>query len=183
MKSCGGARGTCRLISRLGLATASIGTPIASSNGRHSIRVTLPVRSFESRRTAVQGNMEVQGIASRVNIRVPRRRFVLMHIAMVCKNTFDFLLEKHTILLHLNSPAAANDKFYFFSTCHLAFDDQTSTFIVPSGAGFEIVLCPGGRSTRILETSKQDLIQLTQDRRQLSRDLIETTTDDDADDI
>ncbi|KAF2431340.1 Osmotin, thaumatin-like protein, partial [Tothia fuscella] len=31
-----------------------------------------------------------------------------------------------------------------------AFDDQTSTFIIPSGAGFIIIFCPGGRSTNIL---------------------------------
>ena len=60
---------------------------------------------------------------------------------------------------------------------NLAFDDQTSTFIVPSGAGFEIVLCPGGRSTNILGTAKQELIQLTQDRRQLSRNVLEAMND------
>lgn len=31
-----------------------------------------------------------------------------------------------------------------------AFDDQTSTFIVPSGPGFNIIFCPGGRSSNIL---------------------------------
>ncbi|QDS77702.1 hypothetical protein FKW77_003879 [Venturia effusa] len=31
-----------------------------------------------------------------------------------------------------------------------AFDDQTSTFIIPSGPGFQILFCPGGRSTTIL---------------------------------
>lgn len=58
-----------------------------------------------------------------------------------------------------------------------AFDDQTSTFIVPSGAGFEVVLCPGGRSTNILGTSKQELVQQTQDRRQFSRDVLDITGD------
>ena len=32
----------------------------------------------------------------------------------------------------------------------LAYDDQTSTFIVPAGAGFEVIFCPGARSTNIL---------------------------------
>jgi hypothetical protein len=32
----------------------------------------------------------------------------------------------------------------------IAFDDQTSTFIIPSGAGFNIIFCPGGRSSNIL---------------------------------
>ena len=31
-----------------------------------------------------------------------------------------------------------------------AFDDQTSTFIIPSGGGWEVVFCPAGRSTDIL---------------------------------
>jgi hypothetical protein len=33
-----------------------------------------------------------------------------------------------------------------------AYDDAKSTFAVPTGAGFEIVFCPGGRSTTILKT-------------------------------
>ncbi|KAK3363279.1 thaumatin family-domain-containing protein [Lasiosphaeria hispida] len=32
-----------------------------------------------------------------------------------------------------------------------AFDDQTSTFIIPTGGGWEVVFCPRGRSTNILE--------------------------------
>ncbi|KAK5111487.1 hypothetical protein LTR62_004939 [Meristemomyces frigidus] len=31
-----------------------------------------------------------------------------------------------------------------------AYDDQTSTFVIPSGAGFGVVFCPGGRSTNII---------------------------------
>ncbi|KAI9680437.1 MAG: hypothetical protein M1822_007195 [Bathelium mastoideum] len=31
-----------------------------------------------------------------------------------------------------------------------AYDDQTSTFITPAGAGFEVIFCPGARSTNIL---------------------------------
>lgn len=30
------------------------------------------------------------------------------------------------------------------------YDDQTSTFIVPSGGGYEVIFCPGGRSTNII---------------------------------
>ncbi|TKA70343.1 hypothetical protein B0A55_07416 [Friedmanniomyces simplex] len=33
-----------------------------------------------------------------------------------------------------------------------AYDDQTSTFITPSGGGFQVVFCPGGRSTDIIES-------------------------------
>ena len=38
-----------------------------------------------------------------------------------------------------------------------AFDDQTSTFILPSGGGFEIVFCPTGRSSNILKTLGSEL--------------------------
>lgn len=43
-----------------------------------------------------------------------------------------------------------------------AFDDQTSTFIIPSGAGFEVVFCPGARSTTILSTNMTQMVQLAQ---------------------
>ena len=33
-----------------------------------------------------------------------------------------------------------------------AYDDQDSTFIVPEGAGFQVIFCPGGRSTNIIAT-------------------------------
>ncbi|CAO2652396.1 Nn.00g006790.m01.CDS01 [Neocucurbitaria sp. VM-36] len=46
-----------------------------------------------------------------------------------------------------------------------AFDDQTSTFIIPSGAGFEVVFCPGARSTNILDTSMDEMLQLAQSGR------------------
>lgn len=49
-----------------------------------------------------------------------------------------------------------------------AFDDQTSTFIVPSsltGAGWQVVFCPAGRSTTILTTFKSQLQQLGQTGR------------------
>jgi len=41
-----------------------------------------------------------------------------------------------------------------------AFDDQTSTFIIPSGGGFEITFCPSGRSTNILKTFGKQLSDL-----------------------
>lgn len=33
-----------------------------------------------------------------------------------------------------------------------AYDDQDSTFSVPKGGGFQVIFCPGGRSTNILAT-------------------------------
>ncbi|PHH83602.1 hypothetical protein CDD82_6630 [Ophiocordyceps australis] len=41
-----------------------------------------------------------------------------------------------------------------------AFDDQRSTFIVPKGGGWEIVMCPAGRSTNILRQLGQELFEL-----------------------
>ncbi|KAI4142345.1 MAG: hypothetical protein LQ340_007375 [Diploschistes diacapsis] len=38
-----------------------------------------------------------------------------------------------------------------------AFDDQTSTFIVPEGGGFGVVFCPRGRSSNILATLGSEL--------------------------
>ncbi|KAF2843699.1 Osmotin, thaumatin-like protein [Patellaria atrata CBS 101060] len=43
-----------------------------------------------------------------------------------------------------------------------AFDDQTSTFIIPSGAGFQVVFCPGGRSTNILASERERLRELAE---------------------
>ncbi|RMD40551.1 hypothetical protein DV735_g4568, partial [Chaetothyriales sp. CBS 134920] len=43
-----------------------------------------------------------------------------------------------------------------------AYDDQTSTFIIPQGAGFEVVFCPSGRSTNILATFGDQLAELAQ---------------------
>ncbi|KAH6646854.1 thaumatin family protein [Truncatella angustata] len=45
-----------------------------------------------------------------------------------------------------NAKAVCPDAYSF------AYDDQTSTFIIPSGGGWEVVFCPEGRSTNILAT-------------------------------
>jgi beta-mannosidase len=47
-------------------------------------------------------------------------------------------------------------------TQFIAFDDQTSTFIIPSGAGFEVIFCPGARSTKILTTNRDEMLALSQ---------------------
>ncbi|KAI0475963.1 thaumatin family protein [Xylariaceae sp. FL0804] len=43
-----------------------------------------------------------------------------------------------------------------------AYDDQTSTFIIPSGGGWEVVFCPDGRSTNILQTFGDELHQIAE---------------------
>lgn len=41
-----------------------------------------------------------------------------------------------------------------------AFDDQTSTFIIPTGGGWQVIFCPEGRSTNILQVFGAELQDL-----------------------
>ncbi|KAK9419438.1 putative Thaumatin family protein [Seiridium unicorne] len=50
------------------------------------------------------------------------------------------------------SEYAENAKTVCPDAYSFAYDDQTSTFIIPSGGGWEVVFCPEGRSTNILAT-------------------------------
>lgn len=43
-----------------------------------------------------------------------------------------------------------------------AYDDSSSTFILPTGGGWEVTFCPPGRSTNILKTFKAQLGALSQ---------------------
>ena len=52
-----------------------------------------------------------------------------------------------------------------------AYDDQTSTFIIPAGGGFEVVFCPQGRSTNILTTMSTQLHELAQTGKVSTRDV------------
>lgn len=40
-----------------------------------------------------------------------------------------------------------------------AYDDETSTFINPSGGGYQVIFCPGGRSTNIIASKGSTAIQ------------------------
>nr|POE85233.1 thaumatin-like protein 1 [Quercus suber] len=40
-----------------------------------------------------------------------------------------------------------------------AYDDQTSTFSVPSGGGYQVIFCPGGRSTNIIASKGTSAIE------------------------
>ncbi|OTA31645.1 hypothetical protein BTJ68_08168 [Hortaea werneckii EXF-2000] len=40
-----------------------------------------------------------------------------------------------------------------------AYDDQDSTFVQPTGAGFQIIFCPGGRSTTIIASKGTSAIE------------------------
>ena len=46
--------------------------------------------------------------------------------------------------------------------CVTAFDDQDSTFIIPTGSGFQVMFCPPGRSSTILTTLANQLAQLAE---------------------
>ncbi|KAI9849139.1 MAG: hypothetical protein M1837_005369 [Sclerophora amabilis] len=58
-------------------------------------------------------------------------------------------------LYSMNAKAACPDAYSY------AYDDMTSTFIVPSGSGFEVVFCPGGRSTSIFRSMSTMVQQLS----------------------
>ncbi|SMQ47897.1 unnamed protein product [Zymoseptoria tritici ST99CH_3D7] len=45
----------------------------------------------------------------------------------------------------VDSPAGSDA-----STVPWGHDDQSSTFIVPKGASYQVIFCPGGRSTNII---------------------------------
>ncbi|XXH05917.1 Palmitoyltransferase pfa5 [Hypoxylon texense] len=58
------------------------------------------------------------------------------------------------------SPYSYNAKAVCPDAYSYAFDDQTSTFVIPSGGGWEVVFCPAGRSTNILATFTDELHQI-----------------------
>lgn len=67
--------------------------------------------------------------------------------------------DKYCCIGSYNGPSQCGHNYYSTSAKTVcpdaysyAYDDQTSTFIIPEGGGFEIIFCPGGRSTNILAT-------------------------------
>ena len=66
-----------------------------------------------------------------------------------------------------NSPTACNPSLYSTSAKKIcpdaysfAYDDQSSTFIIPAGGGFEVAFCPRGTSTRILSELRWEVHEL-----------------------
>ena len=57
-----------------------------------------------------------------------------------------------------------------------AYDDQTSTFIIPAGGGWEVVFCPAGRSTNILAKFKPELEALSQSGGKLTKAIKQAVT-------
>lgn len=81
-----------------------------------------------------------------------------------------------------NSPTKCKPTYYSIQAKKIcpdaysyAYDDQTSTFVVPQGGGFEVVFCPTGRSSNILATLGDQVRELartglvTQDMERLAR--------------
>lgn len=63
--------------------------------------------------------------------------------------------------MHTASVSVGPLRRRFKAHCYLAaFDDQTSTFIIPSGPGFEVVFCPPGRSSTILKSMSSQRSEL-----------------------
>jgi hypothetical protein len=52
-----------------------------------------------------------------------------------------------------------------------AFDDQTSTFIIPAGGGWEVVFCPEGRSTNIQATFGAQLSSIANGGGRVSKEV------------
>jgi len=78
-----------------------------------------------------------------------------------------------------NTPASCSPSLYSTQAKKIcpdaysyAYDDQTSTFIIPEGGGFEIVFCPAGRSSNILATFGDQMRQLAQTGH-VTRDIVE----------
>jgi len=56
-----------------------------------------------------------------------------------------------------------------------AYDDQTSTFIIPAGGGWEVVFCPEGRSTNILAKFKPELEALSRSKGVITKAIKDAT--------
>lgn len=73
-----------------------------------------------------------------------------------CTGSYDSPSKCSPSLYSRNAKSVCPDAYSY------AYDDQTSTFIIPTGGGFEVTFCPAGRSTNILVTLGSQLQQLGQ---------------------
>lgn len=71
-----------------------------------------------------------------------------------CTGTYDSSSKCKPGLYSHNAKTVCPDAYSY------AFDDTTSTFIFPSGGGWEVIFCPAGMSTNILKTFGPQLQQL-----------------------
>jgi hypothetical protein len=141
-KSLNGVLGICNNRRPVSLMMASIRTLTTISRDPNSILAFQRVQRTINLRIAARDNMALQVHVSHRTIRRMPSKSVLTLTVMV----------RLTLVIY----AMITEREF------AAFDDQTSTFIIPSGAGFEVVFCPGARSTNILTTSKEQMQQLAQ---------------------
>ncbi|KAK4218994.1 thaumatin family-domain-containing protein [Rhypophila decipiens] len=81
-----------------------------------------------------------------------------------------------------NSPGACRPSYYSSQAKMVcpdaysyAFDDQTSTFIIPTGGGWQVVFCPEGRSTNILQVFGDQMRALGSGRNLSMERILEVT--------
>ena len=103
------------------------------------------MQSRKIRSIAVLGVTTVPAFASQITIALRQKRYALTLTVTVCDICVSDLVEA----------CLADD-----SGICTAYDDQTSTFIVPEGGGFGVVFCPLGRSSNILATLGAELRQI-----------------------
>lgn len=145
-----GARGIYNCTHPPNLKTGSTLIRILPSSGLCSTLVFRLAPSITSLPTAVLDATTARLYASRVNIVRRRRRCVRMHTALVCPILGS--LKQFGAQVGEEERMSADDSS--------AFDDQTSTFIIPSGGGFRVMFCPPGRSSNILSTMSAQLYEL-----------------------
>ena len=136
--------------------TASTGIPTLICNGPYSMGASLLARSTAGLRIAAQVTTTILISAKAASIARGRRWFVRTLTALVW-----------SLPQIITAP--------IFAHVVTAFDDQTSTFIIPSGGGFQVDFCPTGRSSNILAVYKQELSELSQTGHVRSSDLLADT--------
>lgn len=88
----------------------------------------------------------------------------MIHSRHCCKNKYNDPKKCKPDLYSKRAKSVCGDAYSFGewpacfwkSGCWLtsqAYDDQSSTFTVPSGAGFQVIFCPGGESSSFMKTS------------------------------
>ena len=133
-------------------------------NVRSSTPASQPARSTTNHPTAVPANTTARTSANPANTVGSPKKCVRTPIALVCPSSF-FSPLLSTSFLSPSPLLAEHIRSCSLQTAVSAFDDQTSTFIIPSGGGFEVIFCPVGRSSNILNTMQKQLVQLAQTGR------------------
>lgn len=134
-----GVRGICSWILLRSLEMASTPIQMTASSG-HTLTLAIQhVQSTVKHLIAVRARITVLPLARLVCIARKPKRFARMRTASVSCTLGEENQADHRLA---------------------AFDDQTSTFIIPSGPGFEVVFCPAGRSSTIIKSMSSQRTEL-----------------------